>query len=436
MQAPSVPPPAPSAGNYRWLVCALLFFATTVNYVDRSILSLIKPLLDQELGWTNEQFGMVNGAFQFAYGVSVLWFGWFIDRVGTKIGYAVSIAAWSVAALGHSLVGSVTGFFVARISLGLGEGGNFPSAIKAVALWFPKRERALATSLFNSGSNVGAILAPVVVPWIALTFGWRAAFIAAGLAGFTWLFLWFPFYNVPEKITRLSAGELAHIRSDAEASDGDVAKISWWSLLGYRQTWSFAVAKFMTDPIWWFFLIWLPDYFNKSRQLNITKSIPHLVTIYTIVTVLSIVSTWVTGHLANVGWTVTKARKINMGIAAVCVVPVYFATQVGNWTAVLLIGLAAGAHQAWSANLFTTISDMFPKRAIASIVGIGGMAGAAGGVLFPVFSGWILDGFTARGDVTGGYHVLFAICAFAYVATFAIHHLLAPRFEQFEMKKT
>ena len=305
-----------------------------------------------------------------------------------------------------------------------------------VALWFPKRERALATSLFNSGSNVGAILAPVVVPWIALTFGWRAAFIAAGLAGFTWLFLWFPFYNVPEKITRLSAGELAHIRSDAEASDGDVAKISWWSLLGYRQTWSFAVAKFMTDPIWWFFLIWLPDYFNKSRQLNITKSIPHLVTIYTIVTVLSIVSTWVTGHLANVGWTVTKARKINMGIAAVCVVPVYFATQVGNWSAVLLIGLAAGAHQAWSANLFTTISDMFPKRAIASIVGIGGMAGAAGGVLFPVFSGWILDGFTARGNVTGGYHVLFAICAFAYVVTFAIHHLLAPRFEQFEMKST
>jgi len=256
----------------------------------------------------------------------------------------------------------------------------------------------------------------------------------AGLAGFICLFFWLPLYNIPEKVKRLGAGELAHIRSDAADQNGEVAKISYWSLLRYRQTWSFIVAKFMTDPIWWFFLIWLPDYFNNSRQLNITKSIPHLVTIYTIVTVLSIVSTWVTGHLANVGWTVTKARKINMGIAAVCVVPVYFATQVGNWTAVLLIGLAAGAHQAWSANLFTTVSDMFPKRAIASIVGIGGMAGAAGGVLFPVLSGEILDYFTARGNVTGGYHILFAICAFAYVVTFAIHHLLAPRFEQFEMK--
>jgi MFS transporter, ACS family, hexuronate transporter len=436
MQSTSVPPPGPAVGNYRWIVCALLFFATTVNYVDRQILSLIKPLLDQELGWTNTQFGWVNGLFQLAYGISFLWFGGFIDRVGTKIGYAVSMTVWSIAAIGHSLVGNVTGFFVARISLGLGEGGNFPSAIKAIALWFPQKDRALATSIFNSGPNIAAILSPLIVPWIAITFGWRAAFIVAGLAGFVCLFFWIPLYNIPEKVKRLGAGELAYIRSDAGSKDSETAKVSYWSLLRYRQTWSFIVAKFMTDPIWWFFLIWLPDYFNKSRHLDISKSIPHLVAIYTLVTVVSIAGSWATGHLARIGWTVTKARKINMLIAALCVVPVYFATRVGVWTAVLLIGLAAGSHQAWSANLFTTVSDMFPKRAIASIVGLGGMAGAAVGAMFPIMSGWILDHFTARGDVTHGYNILFAICAFAYLVAFAIHHLLAPRFEQFEISQT
>jgi ACS family hexuronate transporter-like MFS transporter len=417
------------------VVCALLFFATTINYIDRQILSLLKPILDEQMGWTNEQFGLINSAFQGAYGFGLLVFGWFIDRYGTKIGYAVSIAAWSVAALGHALVGSVGGFMGARIALGLGEGGNFPSAIKAVALWFPKRERALATSIFNSGTNVGAIIAPAIVPWIAFTWGWQAAFIAAGIAGFLWLFFWIPFYDLPEKIARVSAGERALIKSDSDEVETH-QKVRWLQLLRYRQTWSFIVAKFLTDPVWWFFLIWLPDYFKVTRGLDIKQSWIHLVTIYVIVTVLSIIGGWVTGHLAKTGWTVTRARKTGMFIFALLVVPIYLATAVGDWTAVMLIGLAGAAHQAWSANLFTTVSDMFPKRAVASVIGIGGMAGALGGMLFPFLTGRLLDAFKASGDITGGYAILFAICAFMYLVTFAVHHLLAPRFELFSMQES
>ena len=430
----ATPVPAAPSGNYRWVICALLFFATTINYIDRQILSLIKPILDQELGWTNAQFGYVNSAFQGAYAIGLLAFGWFIDRFGTKIGYAVSITAWSIAAMGHALVFSISGFFAARVALGLGEGGNFPSAIKAVALWFPKRERALATSIFNSGANVGAIIAPAVVPWIALTWGWHYAFIAAGVAGLVWLFFWLPFYNVPEKIRQLEAAELALIRSDREVPVTE--KIPWLRLLGYRQTWSFIVAKFMTDPVWWFLLIWLPDYFKKTRGLDIKNSWVHLVSIYSVVTVLSIFGGWVTGHLANSGWTVTRARKTGMFIFALCTLPILVVTQVGDWTAVLLIGLAGSAHQAWSANLYTTVSDMFPKNAIASVIGIGGMAGSVGGILFPIYSGKLLDRFTAAGDVTGGYAVLFGICACAYLVTFVLHHLLAPRFEPMKLKET
>jgi MFS transporter, ACS family, hexuronate transporter len=425
-----------SMGKYRWVICALLFFATTINYVDRQILSLIKEILDKELGWTNEQFGMVNSAFQGAYGIGLLGFGWFIDRFGTKVGYAVSIAAWSIAAMAHALVGSVRGFLYARISLGFSEGGNFPSAIKATALWFPKRERALATSIFNSGTNVGAIVAPAVVPWIAFTWGWRAAFIAAGIAGFVWLFFWFPLYNVPDKIKRLSRAEHDYIHSDLdEQNQSEKQRISWLGLLKYRQTWSFIFAKFMTDPIWWFFLIWLPDYFNKTRGLEIKKSWVHLVTIYAIITVLSIFGGWITGHLTKGkdGWTVTKARKTGMFIFALCVLPIFAVTRVGDWSAVMLIALAGAAHQAWSANLFTTVSDMFPKSAVASVVGIGGLAGATGGMFFPVYCGKMLDKFTAAGNVTAGYAILFSICAFAYLVTFAIHHLLAPRFEQIKL---
>ena len=425
--------PSSAIGRYRWVICTLLFFATTINYIDRQILSLIKPILDQQLGWSNEQFGYVNSAFQAAYAIGLLAFGWFIDRFGTKIGYALSIAAWSVAAMSHALVYTISGFFAARVALGLGEGGNFPSAIKAVALWFPKRERALATSIFNSGANVGAIVAPAVVPWIALTWGWHYAFIAAGVAGFIWLAFWLPFYNTPERIRHLKMSELELIRSDRD--EAPMKKIPWLKLLGYRQTWSFIVAKFMTDPVWWFFLIWLPDYFKKTRGLDIKTSWVHLVSIYSMVTVLSIFGGWITGHLSKSGWTVTRARKTGMFIFALCTLPILAVTQVSDWTAVLLIGLAGSAHQAWSANLYTTVSDMFPKNAIASVIGIGGMAGSIGGMLFPIYSGKLLDRFTAVGNVTGGYAVLFGICACAYLVTFGLHHLLAPRFVPMQLKE-
>ena len=412
-------------GRYRWVVCGLLFLATTINYIDRQILALVKEFLDQELGWTNEQFGMVNSAFQGAYAVGLLAFGWFVDRFGTKIGYAVSLVLWSLAAIGHAAVGSVRGFFVARIALGASEGGNFPSAIKAVALWFPKKERAFATALFNSGTNVGAIVAPALVPAIALAFGWRSAFVFAGVTGFLWLFLWIPFYDVPEKRKGLDPAELAHIRSDADEGGSGGTPMGWGAALKLRATWAFIVAKFMTDPVWWFFLIWLPDYFKKTRGLVIKQSWVHLVTIYAIVTVLSIAGGWLTGHLTKRGWSVTRARKTGMFLYALCVLPILGATSVGDWPAVLLIGLAGSAHQAWSANLFTTVSDVFAKKDIATIVGLGGMAGSVGGILFPWFSGWLLD----RMPATQGYAILFAICASAYLLAFGVPPLLAPRLE-------
>lgn len=420
--------------NYRWTICALLFFATTINYIDRQILSLIKEILDAELGWTNEEFGIVNSAFQGAYGFGLVAFGWFIDRYGTKIGYAVSIAGWSLAAIAHSLAGSVGAFLSVRVALGLSEGGNFPSAIKATALWFPKKERAFATSIFNAGTNVGAIAAPAVVPIIAFTWGWQAAFVGAGILGFIWLLFWFPLYNIPEKIKRLSAAEREYINSDVEDKNSeDSERYPWIKLLTHRQTWSFIFAKFATDPVWWFFLIWLPDYFNKTRGLDIKQSWIHLVTIYVVITVLSIIGGWVTGYLTQRGWSVTKARKVGMFSFALLVLPIFVVTQVGDWGAVLLIGLAGAAHQAWSANLFTTVSDMFPKKAVASVIGIGGFAGATGGMIFPIYCGIILDKFTASGNVTAGYAVLFSICAFAYLITFGIHHLLAPKFEQIKL---
>lgn len=419
-------------GRYRWVVCCLLFFATTINYIDRQILSLLKPILDEQLRWTNSQFGLVNAAFQASYAVGLFLFGVIIDRVGTRLGYALSIAAWSAAAIGHSAVGSISGFFRARIALGLGEGGNFPSAIKAVALWFPRRERAFATALFNSGANVGAIIAPATIPVIAQHWGWRSAFVAAGLAGFVWLGFWLAFYEIPERSRRVRAAELAHIRSDVPNAGADPAatgKLGWRQILRYRQAWSFVVAKFLTDPVWWFFLIWLPDYFKKTRGLDLKKSWVHLVAIYTLVTVLSVLGSWVTGALTRRGMGVSRARKLSMLTAALAVLPIVLVTRAGDWTAVLLIGLAGASHQAWSANLYTSASDMFPKRAVATLVGLGGVAGSVGGILFPIYSGKLLDAFQARGAVTAGYAILFGICGSAYLVAFGINHLLAPRFD-------
>lgn len=419
---------AAATSHFRWVVCALLFFATTINYVDRQILALIKGILDEELGWTATQFGLVNSAFQGAYGISLLGFGWLVDRLGTRLGYGLSIVGWSLAAMAHAVAGSVTGFLFARIALGLGEGGNFPSAIKAVAQWFPQRERALATSLFNSGTNIGAVLAPAIVPAIAFTWGWQAAFLLAGAAGFLWLVFWWWLYAEPRASRHVSAGELADIERDSHRADAP-EPVPWSQLLRYRQTWSFMVAKFLTDPVWWFFLIWLPDFFKKVYGLDIRQSWDKLVAIYAIVTVLSIAGGWVTGHLVKAGWTITRARKSGMLLFAVCVVPVAMATRVDVWPAVLLIALAGAAHQAWSATLFTTVSDMFPMQAVASVTGIGGFAGAIGGMLFPIVCGMVLDHYKAAGNEAGAYTLLLMFCACAYLVTFVVHHALAPRLD-------
>jgi ACS family hexuronate transporter-like MFS transporter len=420
-----------TAGRYRWLVCGLLFVATTINYVDRQILSLLKPLLDDKLHWTNKQFGQVNAAFQAAYAVGLLTFGAFIDRFGTRIGYAMSITAWSAAAIAHAAVGSIGGFALARAALGLGEGGSFPASISAVALWFPKRERALATTVFNAGSNVGAIIAPAIVPFIALRWGWQAPFVAMGIAGLGWLFFWFPLYGDPERLIRVSAIELAHITEGRDAEPISTS-VTWRSILGYRQAWSFIIAKLLTDPVWWFFLIWLPAYFKSTQKLDLKKSWIHLVAIYAIVTVLSVAGGWLTGRLGRSRLGIGRGRKIAMLIFACCVTPILLVTKASPWGAVLLIGFAGAAHQAWSANLFTSVSDMFPRSAVASVVGVGGMAGSLGGMLFPIFAGGLLDRFQVLGNITAGYTILFGICGTAYLVAFVINHLLAPRFESID----
>jgi len=360
----------------------------------------------------------------------VLGFGWFVDRFGSKMGYGISIIAWSFAAMSHALVSSVGGFFGVRIALGLGEGGNFPSVIKAIAQWFPKKERALATTLANSGANVGAIAAPAIVIPVALAFGWQAPFFMAGIVGLLWLALWIPFFNIPARSKFTTAAEVGYIESDPDEAMQDRGRAKWSELLRHPQAWSFMVGKFMTDPIWYFILTWLPDYFKSTRGLDIKSSGPLLITIYAIVTVLSIVGGWFTGWLASRGWTVTRARKTGMLLYAILVTPILAATFVGNWTAVLLIGLAGAAHQAWSANLYTTVSDMFPKSTVASLIGMGTTAGCIGGILFPIFTGILLDHMSA----TAGYTILFGMCSFAYVITFGVHHLLAPKFEQVSLR--
>lgn len=412
--------------RYRWVICALLFFGTTINYIDRQILSLVKPLLDAELHWTNEQFGLVNSAFQAAYAVGLLGFGRFVDSYGVKTGYGLSIALWSLAAMGHALAASIGGFRWARIALGVTEAGNFPAAIKAVAQWFPRRERAFATTLFNSGANVGAIVAPATVPFLAAAWGWRIAFLAAGVLGFVWLVFWWAMYDVPEKHPRVSPAELEHITSDPP--DAQSEGVGWLRLLQFPQTWSFIVAKFLTDPVWWFFLIWLPDYFNKTQGLEMKQLGLPLVMIYAIVTVLSIGGGWLANVLVRFGYSQNRTRKLCLLLFALCVLPISLVQSAGLWGAVVLIGIAGAAHQAWSANLFTTVSDMFPQRAIGSVVGLGGMAGSIGGILFPFYSGRLLDRFSAAGDVGTGYAILFGMCAVAYLVAFALNHLCAPRF--------
>jgi ACS family hexuronate transporter-like MFS transporter len=416
-----------SVGRVRWTICALLFFATTINYVDRQILGLLAPLLQKEIGWNEIQYSAIVTAFQAAYALGLVAFGWAVDRFGTRIGYAFSVALWSVAAASHALARSVLGFGAARAALGAAEAGNFPSAIKAVAGWFPRTERALATGIFNSGSNFGAVLAPAVVPWLTVTFGWPAAFVATGALGLVWLIAWLVLYERPERKKGLSREELEHILSDPP--EATTAKVRWRALLRHRQTWGFVAGKFLTDPIWWFYLYWLPKFLNTRHGLTITALGLPLIVVYSMTSVGSIGGGWLSSALIRRGFSVNRARKTALLICAVCVVPIIFASRIGTlWTAVPIIGLAAAAHQGWSANIFTLVSDMFPKRAVGSVVGLGGMAGAAGSLLFSPFIGLVLQ------RTHNNYLVPFLISGLVYLAAFAVIQALAPRLEPVDLE--
>lgn len=424
-------------GNYRWRVCSLVFFATTVNYLDRNVISYLKPFLADAFNWSAEQevidYSNIEIAFKFSYAIGMLFAGGFIDKFGSKIGYAIATTLWSVAAMGHALATGTFGFIIARIFLGITEAGNFPAAIKTTAEWFPQKERALATGIFNSGSNIGAIIIPLTVPFIAITWGWQWAFILTGIIGFIWLALWMIFFDVPEKQKRLSKTELDYINSDTE-EELNQEKIPWLKLLSYRQTWAFAIGKFLTDPVWWFYLFWLPDFLMKQYSLTPTEIIWPSALVYFIGSIGSVLGGWLPMKLINNNWHVFKARKISMFIYALFVLPVIFAQYFGTinmWFAVLVIGLAAAAHQAWSANIFTTVSDMFPKKATASITGIGGMFGTFGGVLLT----WLVQKnmfvyYTRIGEIEKGYFIMFCICGGAYLIAWAIMHFLVPKMKK------
>lgn len=418
----------PEKSNVRWLICALLFFACAINYMDRQILGLLAPTLQKEIGWNETQYAHIVTAFQAAYAIGLLGFGRFIDRTGTKNGYAISVFFWSLAAAGHSLARSIFGFGVARFALGLGEAGNFPAAVKAVAEWFPKRERALANGIFNSGCNVGAILAPLSVPWITAHYGWRAAFVALGALGFFWLAAWLWFYTAPEKSPRISAAELAHIQSDAP--EAAMPTLGWGQLLRHRQMWAFLVGYAFTGPIWWFYLYWLPKFLNQRFGVNLLNLGLPLVIIYTVTSFGSVGGGWLSSRLLRRGWSTNAARKTAMLVCALAVLPVMLAAQTENlWLAIGLISLATAAHQGWAANLFALASDLFPKSAVASVVGVGGMGAAVMAMIFSESAGFILE-------KTGSYWSLFVIAGCAYLSALAIIHALAPRLAPAKLVET
>ncbi len=404
----------------RWYICALLFFAATINYIDRQVIATLKPILQQEGIWDDIGYSRVVIAFQTAYAIGLLLAGRVMDWLGTRKGFSLSVIFWSIAAMGHALASTVMGFSFWRFALGLGEAGNFPASIKTVAEWFPKNERALATGIFNAGTNVGILVAAAIVPPITLAYGWRWAFVLTGLIGFLWLIAWLALYQRPEEHARLSDKERAHIQSDPPDKE---ASVPWARLFPHRQTWAFAIGKFMTDPIWWIYLFWLPDFLNKNYGIDLKSIGLPLIVVYLIADVGSVAGGWLSSTLIKRGWTVNGARKTAMLICAVSVVPVVFAANASNvWVAVLLVGLAAAAHQGWSANLFTTSSDMFPRKAVGSVVGIGGMAGAVGGMLIATLVGYILQW-------TGSYVPIFIIAGSAYLIALLVIQLLAPKLD-------
>jgi MFS transporter, ACS family, hexuronate transporter len=418
-------------GKYRWTIVALLFFATTINYLDRQVIGLLKPTLEKQFNWSETDYSNIVIAFQAAYAFSLMAFGGIIDKIGTKLGYTISIIMWSIAAIAHAAARSTFGFGVARAALGLGEAGNFPAAIKAVAEWFPKKERALATGIFNSGANIGAVAAPIMVPWILGIYGWEMAFIVTGAIGFIWLIFWWLYYERPAKHAKLTKEEFDYIHSDIDEQNADEKPVAWLKLFGIRQTWAFVFGKMLTDPIWWFFLFWLPSYFSTTFNLDLKKPSWELIIVYTATTIGSIGGGYLSGYFISKGWETHKARKVAMFIFAICVVPIMSARYATNiWQAVALISLAAAAHQAWSANIYTVASDMFPKKAISSVIGIGGMAGSVGGIIFPMIVGSLLDSYKAAGNINGGYNIIFILCGSAYVLAWGIMQFFAPKNER------
>ncbi|HTN39400.1 MAG TPA: MFS transporter [Arachidicoccus sp.] len=448
---------AQKAGKYRWTICALLFAATTINYLDRQVLSLLEPSLAKEYHWTNTDYANIASVFQFVYAIGLLFAGRIVDRIGTKKGYAWALIIWSLGAMLHALAipmgeqivaflgffglaifpVSVFGFIISRSVLAIGESGNFPAAIKATAEYFPKKDRAFATGIFNSGSNIGAILAPLTVPWIEKHWGWQAAFISIGAMGFLWLFFWMKYYEKPEKQKRLSASELDYINSDqltegVPTAEQEARKIKWSHLLGYKQTWAFAVGKFMTDGVWWFFLFWLPAYLNVQYGINELAVMLPLAVLYTMTMFGSIFGGYFPKYFINKGMQPYDGRMRAMLFIAMFPLLVLLAQplgQYGFWLPVILIGIGASAHQAWSANIFTTVSDMFPKKAVGSVTGIGGLAGGLGGVVLTKIGGWLFDYYKGLGHIETGYTIMFAICAVAYLIAWVIMKALVPRYK-------
>jgi ACS family hexuronate transporter-like MFS transporter len=438
------PPVSEVVGKYRWTICALVFFATTINYLDRAVISLLKPYLETAFNWNSGDYANIEIAFKLAYSIGMVGVGRIIDKLGTKIGYALSTTLWSIAAMGHAIVSSTLGFGVARGFLGVTEAGNFPAAIKTVAEWFPQRERALATGIFNSGANVGAIIAPLSVPFIAEQYGWQWAFIITGALGFVWLVLWMFVYDTPANSKRLSKAEFDYINADIptglpaeSAVVEEKPKTSWATLLGFRQTWAFALGKFLTDPIWWFYLFWLPDFLGKQYHLKGTAIALPVAAVYVLSSIGSIGGGYLPMSFIKRGMPAFQARKTAMLLIALCVFPIVFAQYLGQlnmWLAVLVIGIAAAAHQAWSANIFTTVSDMFPKRAVGSVTGIGGFAGGMGGIaLSALVQKRMFVYYEQLGQINKAYYIMFFICGAIYLLAWVIMFTLVPRMEPIKL---
>jgi MFS transporter, ACS family, hexuronate transporter len=417
-----LPPQGGKRGfGFRWTILALIFAGWTVNYVDRQVLGILAPTLTREFHWSETDYSTIVSWFTFAYGLGLLFMGRVMDRIGVRRGFAAAVTTWSLAAMSHALVRTVTGFSAARAFLGLGESGNFPGANRAVAEWFPKKERAFAVGLFNAGSNVGVVVAALMVPWIALTLGWRWAFVVTGTLDLLWLAVWLAVYRDPSRHRRVTPVELAYIRSDPSDPPG---RMPWRSLFGRRQTWAYIFGKALTDPVWLFYLFWLPKFLDTNWKVRLSGLALPLIVIYVAADVGSVAGGWVSGALMSRGWNVNRSRKITMLIAAVLIVPTMLAPAAGSmWTAVAIVSVACAAHQWWSANLSATVSDMFPRHAVASVIGIGGFAGMASAFVFQRFTGSLLQA------THGGYGPIFMVLGLAYVTALAIVQLLVPRME-------